>query len=99
MSEFNQGTTSLSSVQASLHALQAFIHSLQDEKACIIESGKQLAIALKEDDASWETLKRLNDIILPDIDRAINNGEQLAAHLYGYANMLIETYEQAHREG
>ena len=99
MSETGQGTTSLSSVQTSLHALQTFTHSLEDEKNCIIDAGRQLAVALKEDDAAWETLERLNDIILPDIDRAIESAGELASHLFEYANMLIDTYEKTHREG
>ena len=99
MSETGQGTTSLASVQTTLHALQAFIHSLEDEKNCIIDAGRQLSVSLQQDDAAWETLERLNDIILPDIDRAIERAGELASYLAVYVNRLIETYEHTHREG
>lgn len=99
MSENGFGKSSLHSVQTCLHALQTFYHSLEDEKNCIIQSGQQLAVALQDDDAAWETLYRLNDIILPDIDKSIEKAEELIKALSIYANMLIETYSKARQEG
>lgn len=99
MSETGFGKTSLQSVQTSLHALQTFYHSLEDEKNCIIQAGQQLAVALQEDDAAWEALYRINDIILPDIDRSIAKAEELITALAAYAEHLIDTYNPTHQEG
>ena len=88
------GKSNLQSVQTCIHALQKFYHSLEDEKNCIIQSGKQLAVVLQDDDAAWETLYRLNDIILPNIDRSIEKAEELIKLLSNYADMLINTYSK-----
>ncbi len=98
MSEPNT-TTSLQSVEASLAALKTFLLAMKDEKTSIIDAGKQLAVALQEDDAAWETLNRLNDIILPNLDRAIGHAGTLVDYLSDYATRIIETYEKSRREG
>jgi len=72
---------------------------MEDEKSGIINAGTQLAVALQEDDAAWETLNRLNDIILPNMDRALGRAEILVGYLADYADMLIHTYESTHGEG
>lgn len=99
MSENKSGKTSLQSVQTCIHALQKFGNSLEDEKKCIIQAGTQLTVALQEDDAAWYTLKRLNDIILPDIVLAENKTGELINDLAEYAQMLIDTYNSMHNEG
>lgn len=98
MSEVNI-PTSLQSVQLCLNALKTFVLAMEDEKTAIINAGRQLAVALQEDDAAWETLDRLNDIILPDLDRAIGRADILVDHLSEYVDRIIDTYEKRHREG
>ena len=96
MSESNT-PTSLNSVESCLKALKTFVLAMEDEKTGIIDAGKQLAVALQEDDAAWETLDRLNDIILPDLDKAIEYAGILVNELSDYSDRIIDTYEKRQR--
>ena len=87
-------TTSLRSVQDCLHALQNFVHALEDEKSILINASKQLLVVMQEDDAAMDTLYHLEGTILPNIDRALKNAEELARYLSRYAEMLIEVYKR-----
>lgn len=88
--------TSLHSVQSCLHAIQRFYDTLQAEKASIIESGNLLLLEMQRDDAAYETLYHLKDVIIPDMNRALKQAEELIEYLASYAQMLIDNYNDSH---
>ena len=58
----------------------------------IIDAGNLLLLEMERDDAAYETLYHLNDVIIPDMNRALEKAEELILYLSGYAQMLIDTY-------
>lgn len=92
MPDNNNNTTSLHSVQACLHAIQRFYNDLKTQKTSIIDAGNLLLLEMERDDAAYETLYHLNDVIIPDMNRALEKAEELILYLSGYAQMLIDTY-------
>lgn len=94
MSENN--TTSLHSVQACMHAIQNFYNTLASEQARIQDAGNLLLLEMERDDASYETLYHIQDVINPDINRALRQAEELIQYLAAYAQMLIDNYNNSH---